>query len=280
MQGVATSDRVRLLLKEGSSCYRTRRSGERRRKSVRGCIVSPHIKALSLVLVKKGEKDIPGLTDVTKARRLGPKRVTKIRKLYGLEKGDNVEALVKKNVIRRTFASKKNPGASQRQKAPKVQRIVTDARLRRKKLIKKEKSDRWKKTQAAVAEYQKLYNEWREKQRKQEEAKEKHVEEKKVAETKPKDDKAKDVKKNVKKDDKKDAKKDTKATVPTQKADKKDTKKETKAVESKTAPTTKAEVKKTTSEKVETKPAVDSGVEVKKTLTKTVKKQVTKPADK
>ena len=39
-QGVMTSKRVSLLLKKGSSCYRQRRKGERKRKSVRGCIVS------------------------------------------------------------------------------------------------------------------------------------------------------------------------------------------------------------------------------------------------
>jgi small subunit ribosomal protein S6e len=83
-QGVATSDRVRLLLKTGSSCYRPRRRGERKRKSVRGCIVSSDIRALSLTVVKKGDKEIPGLTDTTKPRRLGPKRVTRIRKLFGL----------------------------------------------------------------------------------------------------------------------------------------------------------------------------------------------------
>ena len=42
-QGVMTSKRVRLLLKKGSSCYRQRRKGERKRKSVRGCIVSGDI---------------------------------------------------------------------------------------------------------------------------------------------------------------------------------------------------------------------------------------------
>lgn len=288
MQGVATSDRVRLLLKEGSSCYRPRRKGERRRKSVRGCIVSPHIRALSLVLVKKGEKEIPGLTDITKPRRLGPKRVTRIRKLYGLEKGDNVEALVKKNVIRRTFTSKKNAGAPQRQKAPKIQRLVTDARLRRKKLIKKEKADRWKKTQAAISEYQKLYNEWSDKKRKEQQNKEKQAEEKKT--DKPKEEKPKDAKKDTKvdakKDVKKDAKKDTKATTTkttTQVVQKTDSKKDApKAKDTKTAPATKTtEVKKSNlsfySATSDNKPAADSGVEVKKTITKVVKKPV-KPA--
>lgn len=42
-QGVMTTKRVRLLLRKGSSCYRQRRKGERKRKSVRGCIVSGDI---------------------------------------------------------------------------------------------------------------------------------------------------------------------------------------------------------------------------------------------
>merc|ERR1711966_278241 len=56
-QGVMTSKRVRLLLKKGSSCYRQRRKGERKRKSVRGCIVSGDIQVLNLVIVRKGEGD-------------------------------------------------------------------------------------------------------------------------------------------------------------------------------------------------------------------------------
>ena len=41
---------------EGTSCFRGfgRRNGERRRKSVRGCIVSPDLSVLNLVIVKQG----------------------------------------------------------------------------------------------------------------------------------------------------------------------------------------------------------------------------------
>ena len=60
-QGVLTHGRVRLLLSKGHSCYRPRRTGERKRKSVRGCIVDANLSVLNLVIVKKGEKDIPGL---------------------------------------------------------------------------------------------------------------------------------------------------------------------------------------------------------------------------
>merc|ERR1719337_58287 len=60
-QGVLTNTRVRLLLSKGHSCYRPRRKGERKRKSVRGCTVGPDIAVLALIIIKKGEKEIPGL---------------------------------------------------------------------------------------------------------------------------------------------------------------------------------------------------------------------------
>lgn len=53
-QGVLTNGRVRLLLAAGHSCYRPRRSGERKRKSVRGCIVDSNLSVLALVVVQKG----------------------------------------------------------------------------------------------------------------------------------------------------------------------------------------------------------------------------------
>lgn len=53
-QGVLTAGRVKLLLSKGHSCYRERRSGERRRKSVRGCIVDANLSVLNMVIIKKG----------------------------------------------------------------------------------------------------------------------------------------------------------------------------------------------------------------------------------
>jgi small subunit ribosomal protein S6e len=81
-QGVLLPHRVRLLMSKGHSCYRPRRTGERKRKSVRGCIVGSDLSVLSLVVVKQGEQDIPGLTDTTVPKRLGPKRASKIRKFF------------------------------------------------------------------------------------------------------------------------------------------------------------------------------------------------------
>ena len=180
-QGVFSQGRVRLLLSAGASCYRQRRKGERKRKSVRGCIVGPDIRALSVSIVKKGEKEIPGLTDENKPRRRAPKTASGIRKLYNIPKDENATVLIKKHVVRRTFKSKKNPEAPLRQKAPKIQRLVTDARLRRKRLIKKRRVDAFKKTQAAITEYHKLCHEYFENKRKQKKEHEKAKAEKKDA---------------------------------------------------------------------------------------------------
>ena len=70
-QGVLVNYRVRLLLTKGLNCYRSRRAGERKRKSVRGCIVGPDIRVLNLAIVGEGEKPIEGLTDAPIPRRLG-----------------------------------------------------------------------------------------------------------------------------------------------------------------------------------------------------------------
>lgn len=92
-QGVMHPTRVRLLLSEGHSCYRPRRTGERKRKSVRGCIVAMDLSVLALAIVKQGEQELPGVTDVVQPKRLGPKRATKIRRFFGLTKDDDVRTL-------------------------------------------------------------------------------------------------------------------------------------------------------------------------------------------
>jgi len=92
-QGVITKTKLKLLLRKGTSGYRERRKGVALRKSVRGCIIGQDLGAINLVLVKKGQSEIPKLTDTTAPRRLGPKRANKIRKLFGMEKhSDNTGA--------------------------------------------------------------------------------------------------------------------------------------------------------------------------------------------
>lgn len=67
-------------------------------------------------------KEIPGLTDNNIPRRLGPKRASKIRKLFNLTKDDDVRRFVVKRPIQKE-------GKKERFKAPKIQRLVTPQTL-------------------------------------------------------------------------------------------------------------------------------------------------------
>jgi len=148
-QGVLTNHRVRILCKKGHKAYRPRRVGERKRKSVRGCIVGHDISVLNLVVTQQGEKDIPGLTDDTVPRRLGPKRANNIRKLFNLTKDDDV----RKYVISRTFTDKKG---RETRKAPKIQRLVTPLMLQRKRRHKAEKMASILRSKEEAAAYKKV----------------------------------------------------------------------------------------------------------------------------
>merc|ERR1711977_210011 len=149
LQGVLTPDRVRLLLKKGSKCYRQRRTGEMKRKSVRGCIVSHDLSVLNLIVVKKGPEPIPGLTDEPRPVRLGPKRVNKIRKLFNLEAKDDV----RKYVVRREITA---ANGKQYKKAPKIQRLVTPLQLQRKRHRIALKRQRAEKNKKELASYKAL----------------------------------------------------------------------------------------------------------------------------
>ncbi|WOO77386.1 40S ribosomal protein S6 [Vanrija pseudolonga] len=145
-QGVLLSTRTRLLLADGHSCYRARRTGERKRKSVRGCIVASDIQVLSVVIVKQGEQEIAGLTDVVLPKRLAPKRATKIRKFFNLSKEDDVRAYVVRREVE-TKAGKKYT------KAPKIQRLVTPQRLQRKRHLQSLKKRRTEAQKEVKADY-------------------------------------------------------------------------------------------------------------------------------
>jgi small subunit ribosomal protein S6e len=149
-QGILTNNRVRLLMAKNMSCYRERRSGERRRKSVKGCIVDANLSVLSLVIVKKGEAEIDGLTNRLVPRVRGPKRANKIRKLFNLGKEDDV----RKYVVRKPLAVKE--GKKEKFRAPKIQRLITPMRLQRKRRTLALKKKRTEKNKVQSTEYAKL----------------------------------------------------------------------------------------------------------------------------
>lgn len=133
--------RVRLLLADGHSCYRPRRTGERKRKSVRGCIVAQDLSVLALSIVKQGDSDVPGLTDTVQPKRLGPKRATKIRKFFGLDKKDDVRLVVAlydtktrrlwSNIAleNSSFAEKSSQRVKARSRTPRPQRFNVSSHL-------------------------------------------------------------------------------------------------------------------------------------------------------
>jgi small subunit ribosomal protein S6e len=152
-QGVLTTQRVFLLMVQKTSGFQGhgRRKGERRRKACRGCIVSPEIAVLNLMIVKQGENPIPGLTDDEKPRMRGPKRASKIRKLFNLSKEDDVRKYV--NTYRREFES---ATGKKKSKAPKIQRLVTANTLQRKRTEKSIKKAAIAKKQSEAQAYHKL----------------------------------------------------------------------------------------------------------------------------
>jgi len=145
-QGVLAAKRVKLLLAKGHSCYRPRRGGERKKKSVRGCFVGPDIQVLALNVISAGEQEIPGLTDDVRPRRLGPKRASKLRKLFSLSSEYDVRDYVISREVTR-------PSGKTFTKRPKIQRLVTQRRLSRKQKWLNTKRKRFVRNKQAKADY-------------------------------------------------------------------------------------------------------------------------------
>ncbi|EAX87967.1 ribosomal protein S6e, putative [Trichomonas vaginalis G3] len=145
-QGVITPRRIRLLLKTGASCYRPRKDGERKRKTVRGCIISDEISALHCVVLQKGEKEIDGLTTTVVPRRFGPKRASTLRAMFGItdSKFDASKLVLKREVKPGKFTS------------PKVQRLITARRVARKNRMLKERKEKREATKKKAEQYQAL----------------------------------------------------------------------------------------------------------------------------
>ena len=152
--GILTQGRKKILLQKGSKNFRYKngyhRTGIRKRKLVRGCMVSPDIKILNLKIVKIGPKAIPGLSEDPLPNRRGPKRANKILKEFGLleiynKKKQNPEERKTLRYMVTKFAPRREVTTANGKtyvKRPKIQRLITPERLRRKRVIKKIKVER------------------------------------------------------------------------------------------------------------------------------------------
>jgi len=162
-QGVLLNHRTRLLLDGTTSGFHPwKRPGHRKRKSVRGCIIGPDIAVINAIIIKKGEQDLPGLTnpDAVKPSLRGPKRANHIRKLWGLTKADDVRQFVSRKKI------KDGKNGKPRFKSPKIQRLITPVMLHRKKRRINIKKQRREKSKKEADEYATLLGNIRKEKRK------------------------------------------------------------------------------------------------------------------
>lgn len=181
-QGIMVNGRVRILFKGvRSKSYRPRRVGMRRRRSVRGCIIGPDMSVVMLRVVKKGDKDIDKVTNADRPNRLGRKRASRIRKTFDLDKKqDDVRRYVIHRKIEKTVDDKERVYY----KAPKIQRLITEKRIRRKKTIKNDRVNRWKTTKEQKQKYEKLISQFVKEKKAAQNAERKAAEEAKAAKTK------------------------------------------------------------------------------------------------
>ena len=149
--GVLTDKRVKLLLSKGSIGYRCREKGVRKRKSVRGCIISNEIAVVSMIILKEGENPIEGLTDrVVECSHL-PKRATKLRQMFNIPKDADIARFIKDQI-------KANAG-TEKVKYPriKVTRLITPLKIERKKRRMEEKEARKSKSEQEKKDYLEKY---------------------------------------------------------------------------------------------------------------------------
>ena len=141
------------------SCYSSSASGRQATAAKPEPPTTPATSAVTLTLILTRTRTLT-------RRRLGPKRASKIRKLFALNKDDDV----RKYVIRRELTGKEKEGKKPPSKAPKIQRLVTPISLQRKRHRLSLKKNQQLKAKAEAAAYVALVA-----QRKQE-AREKHAE--------------------------------------------------------------------------------------------------------
>merc|ERR1740117_2191962 len=103
-QGIMKNGRARILFKKKGSLFNPKRTGYRRRRSVRGCITGPDLAVISLKIMKKGDKEIEGCADKEMPNRLFKKRKNKIAAVFGLDR----KKVMKREKLQRFKTSKED----------------------------------------------------------------------------------------------------------------------------------------------------------------------------
>lgn len=158
-KNLLTDKRQRLLLSKGMIGYRCRRDGCRKRKSVRGSIVSPEIAALCVVVTRVGPNEIEGLTDTVNGVTHWPKRFRKLKVRAGFDPDSNVTFdEVKASIHTAVLEANDND----RKKLPKLRptRVKTEKHLKRRELKQKISAERRAKSMKEREEFLRRYPEW------------------------------------------------------------------------------------------------------------------------
>ena len=163
--------------------FNPRRTGYRRRRSVRGCICGPDLAVIQLRIIKKGEKEIEKVTTADRPNRLGKKRANRIRAFFNLDKKkDDVRDYVVSRKIEKQCTDKSGEKKDRvYYKAPKIQRLITEKRVRRKAVLKRAKLDAFKASKEQKQKYEKLMSQYVKERKASQAAERKAAEEAKAA---------------------------------------------------------------------------------------------------
>lgn len=146
---------VRLLLKKGDIGYKPKKSYIKKRKTVRGSVISQETSVISVILVRpysdeNGEVVIPGLTDVVKDKSHLPKKASKLRKLFGIDESVEDKDQLKKKIYQIIRESDPN------MKLPRLK--ITGATTEKIRQKKKEELLMRKKRSEKFQEYKNKFN--------------------------------------------------------------------------------------------------------------------------
>ncbi|AEA38785.1 40S ribosomal protein S6 (nucleomorph) [Cryptomonas paramecium] len=126
--GVLTNRRIKALLTKNSVGCKGHhfKKGEKRKKSIRGCIISPETRVINVSVVKKHSTS--DKSNLPCKKPLMIKRISKIRKMYSLSKGDDVKKYIIKQISQEKHTTYKS-------KFRKIQRMITPLYIQRKRFM-------------------------------------------------------------------------------------------------------------------------------------------------
>lgn len=168
-----TDKRQKLLRRKEDVGYKPKKKGERRRKSVRGAVISEETAVLCMKVVndpidekEEGQtaqdvKHIPGLTDTVVGTSHFPKRLTKLRRLlFANEPEDSVITveMVREKVKSLVQASDSDQKKTPRLRITRIRSPYFEERLQKRLDDKKQRNER---SNAIKEEFLKKYPTWK-----------------------------------------------------------------------------------------------------------------------